>query len=337
MARSLKVPTQPPKEARLANTKLHCSARIFGPVPSRRLGRSLGVDLVPAKTCTYDCIYCESGTTTHLTVERFSPYSVVEIVEELEQCLAHASSSPEVITLSGAGEPTLYADLGELIHRIKKLTSLPLAVLTNGSLLGLRDVRSDLARADVVLPSLDAATSKVFRRINRPHSSLQLKQIISGLMDFRRNYSGQIWLEVLLVSGVNDSIPELNGLKRVVERLKPERVQLNTVDRPPKVHWARPVSGASLSKLAGFFGKPAEVISRFCSPTTGETAPGDLAQCIIELVNRRPCTEKQISAALGIEITQVSALLKSMTNSGQISCRFHQDNCFYTSSGRTTV
>jgi wyosine [tRNA(Phe)-imidazoG37] synthetase (radical SAM superfamily) len=331
MVKSIKAPTPPPKEGRQANIGLLCSARIFGPVPSRRLGRSLGVDLVPAKACTYDCIYCESGTTTHLTVERFSPYSVIEIVEELEHQLTRTLSSPEIITLSGAGEPTLYADLGELIHRIKNITSLPVAVLTNGSLLGLKSVHSDLARADVVLPSLDAATSKVFRRINRPHSSLELDQIISGLMDFRRNYSGQIWLEILLVRGINDTVPELTGLKRVIEKLGSDRVQLNTVDRPPAVHWAKPVSGASLSKFADFLGKPAKAISRFCSAAAGETSCGDLAQRIIEMINRRPCTERQISDSLGTEIAEVSALLRSMTKDGEISCKLHQHRYFYTS------
>ncbi len=203
--------------------------------------------------------------------------------------------------------------------------------------MGRKDVRHHLAEADVVMPSLDAATVKVFRRINRPHPSLRLEQIISGLMDFRCNYSGQIWLEILLVKGVNDTNTELSGLKRVVKRLKPERVQLNTVDRPPQVHWARPVSGASLRKLADFFGKPAEVISRFDSPAAGERTRDDLDRCILEMVNRRPCTEKQISEALGVEIAKVSALLKSMTNNGKIRCTLHQHHYFYTSSGREAV
>ena len=183
MARSVDAHIPTPSESRPANPRFSCAARVFGPVPSRRLGRSLGVDLVPAKTCTYDCIYCESGRTTHLTVERFSPYSVQEIVDEIQQHLGRTSCSPEIITLSGAGEPTLNRDLGDLISRIRNLTHLPVAVLTNGSLLGLKEVRHDLAGADLVLPSLDAVSVEVFNRINRPHPSLQIGEIISGLLD----------------------------------------------------------------------------------------------------------------------------------------------------------
>ena len=331
MARSVDAHISTPPESRAINPRLSGTARVFGPVPSRRLGRSLGVDLVPAKTCTYDCIYCESGRTTHLTVERFSPYSVKEIVDEIQQQLGRTSCSPEIITLSGAGEPTLNADLGDLINRIKNLTHLPVAVLTNGSLLGLKEVRHDLARADLVLPSLDAVSVEVFNRINRPHPSLQIGEIISGLLDFRREYPGEIWLEILLVSGINDLTPEVNALRKVVERLQPVRVQLNTVDRPPAAPWARPVSGETLGKLACLLGRPAEVISRSASPASSEPAAEDLAQRIVEMVSRRPCTLQQISNGLGAEFAQVSELLNSMTQKGQIDCRRHQDNYYYTS------
>ena len=331
MAKSVDVHTQASQESRPTKSRSACTARIFGPVPSRRLGRSLGVDLVPAKTCSYNCIYCESGSTTHLTVERFSPYSVQEIFEELEQHLALTSSPPEVITLSGAGEPTLYAGLGDLINRIKNLTPLPIAVLTNGSLLGFREVRHDLARADVVMPSLDAASVEVFKRINQPHPSLQLEQIISGLQDFRREFSGEIWLEILFVSGVNDLPTEVQALRRVVDRLQPERIQLNTVDRPPPVPWANPISRESLNKLACLLGEPAEVISRFDSPASGEPAADDLAQRIIEMVSRRPCTSQQIAKSLGVEFVQVSDLLSSMAEDGQIDYKRYRDNYYYTS------
>ena len=330
MAKFVEVHTPASGESRPVNSRLSCTARIFGPVPSRRLGRSLGVDLVPAKTCTYDCIYCESGSTTHLTVQRFSPYSVQEIVEELEQRLARISVSPEVITLAGAGEPTLNEDLGDLIDRIKRLTPLPVAVLTNGSLLGSKEVRHELAGADVVLPSLDAVSKEVFSCINRPHPALQLEQIISGLLEFRSEYRGKIWLEILLVSGINDHNSELHALRGVVRRLQPERLQLNTVDRPPSDHWPRPVSRETLNKLACYLGKPAEVISGFDSPASGEWTRNDLAHSIIEMVRRRPCTVKQIAEALGVESARVSELLYSMTKDGQVNCRYHRDNYFFT-------
>jgi wyosine [tRNA(Phe)-imidazoG37] synthetase (radical SAM superfamily) len=205
------------------------------------------------------------------------------------------------------------------------------AVLTNGSLLGLKEVRHDLAGADLVLPSLDAVSVEVFNRINRPHPSLQIGEIISGLLDFRRDYPGEIWLEILLVSGINDLTPEVNALRKVVQRLQPVRVQLNTVDRPPAAPWARPVSGETLDKLACLLGRPTEVISRSASPASSEPATDDLAQRIVEMVSRRPCTVQQISNGLSAEFAQVSELLNSMTQKGQIDCSRHQNNYYYTS------
>ncbi|UCG13447.1 MAG: radical SAM protein [Deltaproteobacteria bacterium] len=305
------------------------SARIFGPVLSRRLGRSLGVDVVPPKTCTYDCIYCESGPTTRLTAERFSPYSIAAILEELEYHLAMISPPPEVITLSGSGEPTLNRDIGKLIQRIQQLAALPVAVITNGSLLNFENVRNTLIHADLVLPSLDAATAEVFSRINRPHPSLRLDQIVAGLEEFRREFAGQMWLEILLVAGINDSTQEVEALQEVIARLGPERVQVNTVDRPPSIPSAGPVSEARLTEIAEYFGKAAEVISCFDSATVSNRSSEHLAKTIAEMVRRRPCTERQVSEALGVELAAISRLLESMIGHGQVGRKYHQGKYFY--------
>jgi len=177
---------------------------IFGPVPSRRLGRSLGVDLVPYKTCTFDCIYCDLGRTTRKTTSRQSYVPPEEIQGELEFSLSVLEKKPDYITLSGSGEPTLNTNIGEIIQRIKEITSIPIAILTNSSLFSLDEVRSDLSEADLVLPSLDAITPALFEYINRPALSLKIEEIISGLIQFRKQYRGQIWLEVLFCRGVND-------------------------------------------------------------------------------------------------------------------------------------
>jgi wyosine [tRNA(Phe)-imidazoG37] synthetase (radical SAM superfamily) len=169
---------------------LNAPKYIFGPVPSRRLGRSLGVDLVPYKTCTFDCIYCDLGRTTHKTVSRQSYVPPEEIQGELELYLSVLDKKPDYITLSGSGEPTLNTNVGEIIRKIKKITSTPAAVLTNGSLLSMDGVREDLSEADVVLPSLDAITPALFEYINRPHPSLGIEDIISGLIQFRKQYQG---------------------------------------------------------------------------------------------------------------------------------------------------
>ena len=218
---------------------------IFGPVPSRRLGRSLGVDLVPYKTCTFDCIYCDLGRTTRKTVSRQSYVSPEEIQGELELTLSVLEKKPDYITLSGSGEPTLNTNIGEIIRRIKEITSTPVAVLTNGSLLSSNEVRRDLSEADVVLPSLDAITPALFEYINRPHPSLKIEEIISGLIQFRKQYRGQIWLEVVFCRGVNDDKEEIEKLKGVIERIQPDRIQLNTPVRPPAEEFAYPFNNNS--------------------------------------------------------------------------------------------
>jgi wyosine [tRNA(Phe)-imidazoG37] synthetase (radical SAM superfamily) len=182
---------------------------IFGPVPSRRLGRSLGVDLVPFKTCSFDCIYCDLGRTTQKTTSRQPFASPEKIVEELELTLSVLDKKPDFITLSGSGEPTLNNDIGAIIRRAKEITSIPVAVLTNSSLLSLQEVRNDLSEADLVVPSLDAVTPALFEYVNRPHPSLRIEDIVQGLIQFRKQYRGQIWLEILFCRGANDDREEV--------------------------------------------------------------------------------------------------------------------------------
>ena len=155
---------------------------VYGPVPSRRLGRSLGVDLVPLKTCTYDCVYCQLGRTTSKTVRRGRWVDPEAVGAQVRDKL---SSKPDVIALAGSGEPTLHAGIGAVIDGIKAITDVPVAVITNGSLLGRPAVRRELAAADIVLPSLDAPSEELFRRVNRPHESLHLADLIDGLVSFR--------------------------------------------------------------------------------------------------------------------------------------------------------
>jgi wyosine [tRNA(Phe)-imidazoG37] synthetase (radical SAM superfamily) len=281
---------------------------IFGPVPSRRLGRSLGIDVVSPKTCSYDCIYCESGRTTHLTLKRQAFVDPAEVLHELEDYFRNRPDSVDVLTFSGAGEPTLYLGLGELIRALKRrYEHLPLVVLTNGSLLWDGEVRRDLLEADRVVPSLDAVSDEVFQKLNRPHPGLNLAHVVEGLYAFRRLYSGEFHLEVMLVADINDQGEELRAIARVVDKLQPNRVELNTVVRPPADGGVCALTPQRMSAARLVFpaGKT-EVIGRFAGAATSQKDVA-LAERIQELVRRRPCTLDEMAASLAVSSEEVAS------------------------------
>lgn len=288
---------------------------VFGPVPSRRLGRSLGVDLVPLKTCTFDCIYCQLGRTTCKTVERKAWVPLEEVLNQLSDRLA---TRPDYITLSGSGEPTLFTPLDRVIDGIRALTDIPIAVLTNGSLLGDSAVQHELRRADLVVPSLDAGDEALFRLVNRPHDALSFEHVVAGLVSFRRHFRGQYWLEVLLVEPYTTAERALAALRRCVELIRPDRVQLNTVTRPPAESYAKPVSPARLAELAATFQPPAEVIAEH--PASGELPAQACGQEeILDLLRRRPCTAADLAAGLGMHPAQVVKLMETLCREGLVN------------------
>jgi len=301
-------------------------SHLFGPVPSRRLGWSLGVDLVPPKTCSYDCLYCEVGRTTHLTCRRL-PYRVAEIIRELEEYLPNPPVPLDYITLAGSGEPTLNSGLGQIIAAVKKLTSTPVAVLTNGSLCYLPEVRAEMAGAAVILPSLDAGREETFRRINRPHPALTLELVVSGLKALRREYSGQIWLEIMVLKGLNDTEEELTFLKDRLRDLAPDRVQLNTAVRPVADPAARALSREEMEAAAAFLGGGAEVVAaaRGVSPERLTVEDRDL----LEMLARRPMTARDLAQALGESLAQVRRRLGRLAKSGLVHRDVHQNQDFY--------
>ncbi|RKY94673.1 MAG: radical SAM protein [Candidatus Hydrothermota bacterium] len=282
---------------------------VFGPVPSRRLGLSLGVDIIPLKTCSYNCIYCQIGRTPRPTVERkiyVEPEPILQAVKEAVE----RGPKPDYVTFSGSGEPTLNSALGEMIRKIKGITEIPVAVITNGSLLWMEEVRRDLSEADLVMPSLDAVSEGVFRRINRAASGLRIEAIVDGLKRFCEEFDGKIWLEIMLVDGVNTSIEELNGLKEIALSLKLDRIQLNTVVRPPAERWARAVPKTRMEEIRRFFGPKAEVIADYVGKAP--KIHGAAEANILNVLRRHPCTAEEISDSLGIPIGQVNDRLRSM-------------------------
>jgi wyosine [tRNA(Phe)-imidazoG37] synthetase (radical SAM superfamily) len=298
---------------------------VFGPVPSRRLGRSLGVDLVPYKTCSFDCVYCQLGKTTQKTIERREWVPIDAVVEQLETRL---SSKPDYITLSGSGEPTLHSRIGELIGRIKALTSTPIAVLTNGTLLWQEELRSQIMDADLILPSLDAGDVETFIAVNRPHAALKHDAIVQGLIDMRREFRGVYWLEVLLVDGLNSQPSALDSIAACVERIEPHRVQLNTVVRPPAEPDVTGLSKSEMAKLALRFGPHAEVIADFSKAFEHPDMVAGLRD-VLSLLERRPCSIEDIAHGLAMHRDEVIKYMNRLLSQGQIQVIHTKDHTYY--------
>ena len=301
---------------------------LYGPVPSRRLGRSLGVDLVPYKICTYDCIYCQIGKTTQKTPIRREYVPVKEVLNEVRLFLKEEASSIDHLSLSGSGEPTLYSRIRSVIEGIKKMTSIPIAVITNGSLLYLEEVRQDLLSADIVLPSLDAVSSEIFFRINRPSQGFSVENVIEGLVEFRKNYKGQIWLEILFCKGVNDSQDELMGMKKAIERIQPDRIHLNTVVRPPSDKWVLPLNQKEMEEVRAFFGEKASIISEFGHhPST--LSERNIKDEILEILKRRPLSLSDLSDGMGIPKNELNQYIEPLVREGKIHLRVFSGSVYY--------
>ena len=302
---------------------------LYGPVPSRRLGRSLGIDLVPFKTCTYDCIYCQLGRTTNKTTERLPYVSVPDIVSELKSKLA-MGEAPDYISIAGSGEPTLHSGIGDLIGMIKGLTKIPVAVLTNGSLLFMPEVRAALRQADLVIPSLDAGDEALFRYVNRPHANISFEQMTNGLMDFTGNYPGEVWLEVLLISGVTSLPAEVKKIADYAKKIGARKVQLNTLCRPAAEDFACGVDKARMVKLAELFAGDVDIISETKAPELASSSTGDTSdEEIVNLLARRPCTLSGVCSGLGLHPNDAAKRLQKLADKNIITTWRSNEAVFY--------
>lgn len=309
------------------NDKTERPEFVFGPVPSRRLGRSLGVDLIPFKYCTLDCIYCQLGRTTVRTLERF-PFEHVAALGEQVRSKVASGPRPDHITLAGSGEPTLCSNLAEVIGAIRSVCDIPIAILTNGALLFEPAVRADCALADVVIPSLDAGSEEVFRYINRPCEALTLEKLVDGIVAFRKEFTGQLWLEVFLVAGINTVTAEIDRMRTTVERIKPDRVQLNTAVRPTAESYAHALKPAEMEQIRQQFGPDAEVIADFPHPTE---LPGFKAarEDVLAMLKRRPCTLADIAAGLGVPRAEAAKCIESLTQAELIVSERRGEQIYY--------
>lgn len=303
--------------------------KIFGPVPSRRLGLSLGVDVLPYKTCSFNCVYCECGATTDLICDRRAFYPLDEILGELDGRLSQMKDKPDVITLSGSGEPTLYSRLGELIASVKRSCGIPVAVITNSSLLFMPDVRDELMDADVILPSLDAAIEEPYRRINRPHEKCTLERTIEGLDRFLAEYRGKVLFEILLIEGFNKDERNLEALRRTVGRFRVDSIQLNTAVRPGTEKEIEPLDDDALDDIRRFFGPRCEVIAS-ARTSRRHHEEGALEETIMALLERRPCTALDVHRSTGMPVQKAAELLGGMVAAGLVVAEARAGDIFYT-------
>ncbi len=290
---------------------------IFGPVRSRRLGISLGIDLVPHKTCSLDCVYCECGKTTHLTLKRKAYVPVEEIKRELT---AYLTENPGVdcITFSGSGEPTLHSGIGEIISFIKeRFPGYRLVLLTNGTLFHLPGVADEVKGVDVIVTSMDAALEESFGKVNKPHPELSMETMTGGLTRLREVFSGALWIEFFVIEGVNDSPEELAALKAIAEGVSADKIQVNSLDRPGTEEWVAPVSKERLAELAGFF-KGAEAVGAADASHREKIVSKDFTARILSMIKRRPCTVEDISRSIGLRSNEVALHMAHLLEKGLV-------------------
>ncbi len=291
---------------------------VYGPVPSRRLGQSLGIDTIPLKTCNWNCVYCQLGRSVPLTNLRKEYFPRQAILAEVRQSLnAHQVNEIDWITFVGSGEPTLHASTGWLIQQVKDITKLPVAVITNGSLLYLPEVRQELAAADAVLPSLDAGTPELYLKINRPHPEVTFQRLVNGLTAFREEYSGKLWVEVMLVSGLNDTRQALLDIAATLEKIKPDAVHINLPSRPPVEHWVQPPGEEALMQAVVILGNIAEVVhpAEGSFDLSGFDNPAD---AIVAIITRHPMRQVEIEKTLQrLPSERVRQLLFDLESSGK--------------------
>lgn len=293
---------------------------VFGPVPSRRLGQSLGIDTIPLKTCNWNCVYCQLGRTKPLVNERKNYFPPQEILAEVRDALINSAAPGRIdwVTFVGSGEPLLHASMGWMLREVKSATNLPVAVITNGSFLYLPEVRTELEVADAVLPTLDAGTAETYRKLNRPHPEATFERLVNGLIEFRAVYRGRLWVEVMLVYGVNDSLQELRALANILAKVRPDAVHINLPTRPPAETWVQPPDNDGLMRAISVFGNIAEVVH----PAEGGfdlSLYENIAEAVIGIVARHPMRQDELIRTLSRwSPLDVGIALKELEASGRV-------------------
>jgi wyosine [tRNA(Phe)-imidazoG37] synthetase (radical SAM superfamily) len=299
----------------------------YGPVPSRRLGRSLGVDIVPMKTCSLNCVYCQLRPTERTTRERAEYAPVDEVVEEVCRVLADGCA-PDYVTLGGSGEPTLHAAFGRVAEGVRACTETPIALITNGTMFHLPEVRAQCGAIDLVLPSLDAGDEETYRLMNRPDPELSLAMLVDGLAALREEFEGEIWLEVFLVEGVNTADDQLRAMRRCIERVRPDRVQLNTAVRPAAEAYVQPAPPHVMEHAREVLGPQAEIIAGGPLPEPGEGARARQEE-VLQMLRRRPCTAEDVAEGLGVHVHEAIKHINKLLAEHRIRLRQRLYQTYY--------
>ena len=292
---------------------------VFGPVPSRRLGQSLGIDPIPSKTCNWNCVYCQLGRSKPMVNLRAEYFPREAMLAEIKESLAaHPEGAIDWITFVGSGEPTLHSSLGWLIAEVKKLTKIPVAVITNGSLLYLPEVRQELLLADAIMPTLDAGDAETYRKINRPMGELTFERLVDGIIAFRKEYTGKLWPEIMLIKGINDTLPALGLLAATLQRIQPDEVHINLPTRPPAETWVQPPDDEGLLRATAILGDIAKIVT----PIQGEfdlSGYDNIADAVVGIVTRHPMRENQLVANLARWCPdEINETLKKLESDGRI-------------------
>lgn len=328
----------------MENTVTEKKKFLYGPVPSRRLGLSYGIDIVPFKICTLDCVYCQLGSVAETTTERKDYVPINSVLAELEEALSE-NVDADFITIAGSGEPTLHTHLGRLIEGIKELTNITVAVLTNGTLFTRPDVRADCAKADVVMPSLDAGDERTFQEINRPNRDINIKNVVFGLSQFREEFAGQIWLEVFFVNSINTGDEQIACIKKAIERIRPDKIHLNTAVRPTAESDIQRLDSDHLQHIAERLGYNCEVIADFSRKRveagsskdskeilTPHNMQSSTSSALLSMLKRRPCSLIDICAGLDIKPNEALKHISDLQGSGFIQTERKEGNVFFKSS-----
>jgi wyosine [tRNA(Phe)-imidazoG37] synthetase (radical SAM superfamily) len=299
---------------------------LFGPVPSRRLGLSLGVDLTPHKTCCLDCVFCQLGKTTHKTVVRKEYVPTEAVLREIKQWLA-TDVQADVITLSGSGEPTLHTGFGDILAFVRESTDIPTVLLTNGALLHLPEIRDAASAASVVKVSLSAWDQASFEWVNRPSPQLRFDQLVAGQKAFRDQFTGRLLMEVFLIAGMNALPEDVRKIASLAEDIGPDRIQLNTAVRPPSEDYVAPLSRERMSALTHLFHPEAEIIAEFNPDRQAGVQANQ--EAIFAMLRRRPCTTRQISEGFGMHLNEVLKYVGKLIRDGRIRAECKEADVYY--------